>query len=627
MPDIFDSLRQALAHHQAGRLAEAEDLYRGVLAEQPDHAKTLYLFGLLRLSAGRVEEAIELLLRAVALAPDDTDALFNLGNALYRKGDVPGALARYREVAERRPGYAEVFANLGRVYQDLGEIDAAIEACRTAIARKPGLAEGHTNLGRALLAAGHSDEAIDAFRAALARQPQAATAHANLANALQRTGRHEEAIAAAQAGLALDPGLGDAHMTIGTALRDLGRLDEAVAALQCAVAASPENAQIHTNLGNALSDVDRMDEAEAAFRRAIDLDPALAEAQSGLGFVLTHARRFDEAIAACERAIALRPDFAEAHWNQGFAYLLAGDFEHGWEKYEWRKRHPRYAAAYQSFAAPTWEGEPLAGKTLLIHAEQGLGDSMQFIRYAESLTAQGARVVVACDRILIPLFARVSGVAAAVDKSGVLPPFDLWVDQMSLPRVTGTRLDTIPSPAAYLTAEPDRVAAWRRLLPDGVKVGIVWAGNPLHSNDRRRSLPADCVPSLLAADGLAFVSLQLGARRADIERLHLPLLDLSARIADFSDTAALVANLDLVIAVDTAVAHLAGGMGRPVWVLLPYDPDWRWVISHPDDSPWYPSMRLFRQPRPGDWNAVVERVAAELRRLAAGERNVLRPNA
>ena len=626
MADIFDSLRAGLAHHQAGRLTEAEQAYRAVLAIDPEQAKALYLLGVLYTGAGRLDAAAALLERAVAAAPDDTDARFNLGNALYRRGELDAARRHYLMVAEQRPGYAELFANLARVYLDLGQIDAAIDAARTAVSRKPALAEGHTNLGLALLAADRMPEAIEAFQAALARQPQSAPAHANVANALLHARRYPEAADAARAALERDSRLPDAYNILGSALRELGQLDDAVAALRQAVALAPDSAPAHANLGNALVEQDALDAAEAEFHRAIELDPKLAEAHSGLGYLLTNAKRFDEAIAACERAIALRPDFAEAHWNQGFAYLLSGDFERGWEKYEWRKRHPRYAAAYRGFDTPSWEGQDLAGRTLLIHAEQGLGDSLQLIRYAEPLADRGARVVVACDRALIALFRRVRGVAEAVDKNGSIPPFDLWIDQMSLPRVMRTRLESVPAPTAYISADPARVGAWRKELPEGPKVGLVWAGNPQHSNDRRRSMSVEAIRPLVAVAGLTYVSLQVGSRSGEVARLAPTLvLDVTARLTDFTETAAIVETLDLVIAVDTAVAHLAGALGKPAWVLLPFDPDWRWVVSRADDTPWYPSMRLFRQARPGDWASVVARVATDLSALARGDRSVLRP--
>jgi tetratricopeptide (TPR) repeat protein len=629
MLDIYDSLRKALAHFQAGRVQEAEDLYRAVLAAEAEQPQALNLYGVLCTAAGRHHEAIALLTRAVAADPEDTSTLFNLGNAYYRQGDTAAALRCYRDVAERRPGYAEVFVNMGQAYQDGGQIEQAIAACRQAIKLRPALLPAYMNLGRALLAAGQTDEAIAAFDAVIARKPDAAEARANLAMALHRGQRHGEAIDAAQQAIGLDPNLGAAHLTLGSLQRELGRIDEAIESFKRAIALSPDDARAQVNLGNALLDQDRLDEAEVAIRKAVELDAKLPEAQASLGYLLTSLRQFDQAIAACDRAIALRPDFAEPHWNQGFAYLLAGDFARGWEKYEWRKRHPRYAAAYPSFPQRSWEGEDIAGRTLLIHAEQGLGDSIQLIRYAAPLAASGIRIVVACDRALIPIFSRVAGVAAAVDKNAALPAFDLWIDQMSLPRILKTRVDNIPAAEGYLSADPARVTAWQRELATGSggpKVGLVWAGNPTHSNDHRRSLQADQVRPWLANGGLNFFSLQVGTKSRDVECLApLPIRDLSPRLTDFMETAAAVSNLDLVIAVDTAVAHLAGALGKPVWTLLPYDPDWRWVISHPDDSPWYTSMRLFRQDRPRDWNSVVTRVGEELKKLATGDKSVLRP--
>jgi tetratricopeptide (TPR) repeat protein len=628
MADVYDSLRAALAHQQAGRLKEAEEILRAVLAAEPAQPNALNYYGVLCMTTGRFDEAIDFLNRAVAAEPDDTSPIFNLANALYRKGDVDAALIRYREVAERRPGYAEVFVNMAAAYYDAGQIADSIAASRAAIKLRPVLVPAHMNLGRALLAAGDIEEAIETFRGVILRQPDSAEAHANLATALHRAQRLSDAQDEAQLALRLDPNLAAGYSTLGTIRRERGDYQAAVLAFKRAIELRPDDARAHVNLGNALLELDRFEEAEAAIRKAATLDPKLPEAQASLGYLLTNLKRFDEAIAACDRAIALRPDFAEAHWNQGFAYLLAGDLGPGWEKYEWRKRHPRYAAAYPSFAQPLWEGGPLAGKTLMIHAEQGLGDSIQLIRYAAPLAGAGARVIVACDRALIGLFKRVEGVAEAVDKHMMLPPFDLWIDQMSLPRVLGTRVDNIPAAQGYLSVEPARLAAWRDILNGSSepRIGLVWAGNPTHSNDARRSMPIDAVRPWLAIPGLHFFSLQVGTKSREIERLAPGLIqDLTPRLTDFMETAAAVSNLDLVIVVDTAVAHVTGALGKPVWVLLPNDPDWRWIVSHDGDSPWYASMRLFRQPQPRDWPSVAARVTEELKKLAAGDRSVLLP--
>ncbi len=618
MTDVFESLKAALAHHQAGRIAEAEAGYRAALAAHPEHSYALYLYGLLCLGAGRIDDAIDRLSRAVAADPDSTDALFNLGNALYRKGDIAGAIQRYAAVTERRPGFAEGFTNLARALLAAGRTDGAIAAGQQAVTLKPTLVEAQTNLGTALLAVNRANEAIAAFRIVVAAKPRDAQAYANLANALHRASQVREAAEAARTATDLDAGIAEAHLVLGTSLRDLGDLAAAEKALRQAVVLRPNYAEAYTNLGNVLTDLDRAEDAVAAFRRAIDLTPDRAQPHSNLGLLLTDLGRLDEAIAACDRAIAIDPAYAEAHWNQGFAYLLKGDFARGWEKYEWRKRHPRFVGAYRDFPEPAWNGQDLNGRTLLIYAEQGLGDAIQLIRYAEPLAARGAKVIVACDKALLPLFTRVNGVSETVERSGRLPHFDYWIDQMSLPRVMGTLVDTIPAPAAYLSADPLRVAAWRERLPSGFKFGLVWAGNPTHTNDRRRTIPVDVMRPLLAAVPKATaVSLQVGLRAHDVSRFapH-PIIDAAPHLTDFMETAAVIANLDLIITVDTAVAHLAGGLGVKVWVLLPFAPDWRWIRGR-EDSPWYPSMRLYRQRTAGDWPEVVARIARDLQSSAA----------
>jgi len=400
-------------------------------------------------------------------------------------------------------------------------------------------------------------------------------------------------------------------------LRALGRPDAAVVALEQAVARDPGHARAWLALGNAEADRDRLEAAIGHLRHAATLDPALPEASTSLGFALTQAGRLTEAIAACNAAIAIDPAFAPAWWNRAVARLLGGDFAGGFADAEWRKRHPRFAADFAGLRGEEWRGGRLEGKTLLVHAGQGLGDTVQFARYLPLLGAHGARVVLACAPPLVPLLGRLPGVTAVSHGDG-LPPYDLWVDQMSLPLHLGTRPDTIPSPDGYLAADPDRVAAWRRGAGAAIRVGLVWAGNPAHPNDARRSLPPNAAavlrPLRMAARAvprLRFVALQVGRRHGELaDAFGMP--DHSAALVDFAETAALVATLDLVIAVDTATAHLAGALGKPVWLMLPHAPDWRWMTGR-GDSPWYAAMRLFRQDRPGDWASVVARVAAALR--------------
>ncbi|HEY2132125.1 MAG TPA: tetratricopeptide repeat-containing glycosyltransferase family protein [Acetobacteraceae bacterium] len=415
--------------------------------------------------------------------------------------------------------------------------------------------------------------------------------------------------AAATQAVTLALELPEAHFVVGLAHTAIGRPDRAAAALRQCLGLAPGRARAALALGNALIDLDRLREAEEYLRHAIARDPTLPEAHASLGLLLSATGRLDEAIMACDAAIALRPDFACAYWNKSVAQLLGGDLAQCWENYEWRKRHDRFARDFPALLGREWLGESLEGQTLLVHAEQGLGDTIQFARYLPLLAAQGAAVVLACAAPLIPLLADVPGVAAVVPKDATLPPYDLWADQMSLPRLFGTRIDSIPAALGYLRAAPALIA--RRTPPPSrqARVGIVWAGNPAHHNDRRRSLSTAALAPLLATPGVAWISLQKGPRSLEITLQH-GIPDQSRGLTDFAETAALIATLDLVIAVDTATAHLAGALGRPVWLMLPHAPDWRWLTGRAD-SPWYASMTLFRQSCPGGWAGVIDRVAAE----------------
>jgi tetratricopeptide (TPR) repeat protein len=436
-----------------------------------------------------------------------------------------------------------------------------------------------------------------------------------LARALLAIGQPQRALDAL-APVAGDATLASAQLLRGTALNALGRPAEALAAFHRALAVDPTNAEAELNLGNAHADLDNPMAAEHHIRRAITLDSGLAAAYASLGHVLGVLGRLPESVAACGEAIGRQPDFAAAHWNQGVAHMLAGDFAAGWEKYEWRKRH--FAGSFTTRPGPQWDGGPLARKTLLVLAEQGFGDTIQFARYLPLLARRGARVVMECPDAIAPLIAALPGVSGTAPR-GQHPDHDLWIDQMSLPRLFGTTAETIPYPGGYMSADPARAAIWDRLLPEGPRVGLAWAGNPLHSNDRRRSIPPHMLAPLVEIAGRALVSLQVGPAAAGMPK-RFGVADRSSQLLDWGDTAAAISALDLVITVDTAVAHLAGALGVPVWVMLPHAPDWRWMLDR-DDSPWYAGMRLFRQASAGDWTAVTERVAAavsELLRPSAG---------
>jgi tetratricopeptide (TPR) repeat protein len=459
--------------------------------------------------------------------------------------------------------------------------------------------------GLLLLSVGRAADALPVLRSAVALEPEDAGVRLHLAWAQLANGQPSAALIEIEAASAQAPAQAEAQFLRGTALNALRKPELAIAALSECLAQQPDHAAAHLNLGNAYVDMDRLAEAEDFCRRAVSLDPALAEAHASLGFVLTSLGRLDEAVAACRTAIRLRPEFAQAHWNLAVAALLAGDFAAGFREYEWRKRHDRFRSDFVNLPGPVWDGSALGSRTLLVHAEQGFGDTIQFARYLPMLAARGARLVLACDRVLTALLSTLPGVVA-VAKDQPLPAYDYWVDQMSLPLIFGTQPDAVPGAEGYLRPCTARQAAWRSVLPDGRKVGIAWAGNPFHTNDRHRSLSVAALQALLANGGTTFISLQLGPRASEGGLSPLPL-----PLTDYADTAALLANLDLVVTVDTSVAHLAGALGIPCWVMLPFAPDWRWQLGR-EDSPWYNSVRLFRQPAPGDWHSVVREVRDHL---------------
>jgi tetratricopeptide (TPR) repeat protein len=548
--DRAAQMAAAVGHHRAGRLAEAEALYRRLLAGDADDVEALVNLGALLRARRRVDEAVACLRRAIAREPAHAGAHNNLGNALRQAGDLDGAAASFRAALAAEPGRAELHCNLAGVLLDAGRLAEAEASLREALRLAPGLARAHYDLGRCLARQRRFAEAVDAYQAAL-------------------------------------------------------RLD-------------PENAKIENDLGNALFELDRLEEAASRYERAARLDPALVPAHVNAGNTFFHLMRIDAAVAGYERALAVNPAHGEARLNRALALLVSGRFREGFAEYEWRWRHPGFPPT-RTFDAPPWDGAPLAGRTILLHAEQGIGDTIQFVRYAPLVKAGGGRVVLECQPPLASLLAAVAGVDQVVGKGDALPPFDVHAPLLSLPRILGTAVDTIPAQVPYLRAPAGPAAA------DGDdgrrRVGVAWAGNPANVNDRNRSLDPGLFAPVAEVPGWRLVILQVGPGREAIP-LHPFLadaLDLGERLPDFAATARAVARLDLVIAADTALAHLAGAMARPVWTLVPFRPDWRWLIGR-DDSPWYPTMRLFRQRRRGDWQGVMREVAAALAEKGGGER-------
>ena len=466
-------------------------------------------------------------------------------------------------------------------------------------------------------------EAASNYARALHLQPDFYEAAFNLGLLLQKKGQLAAAVECYRRATQLCPAYAPAWNCLGVALRDLGQHAQAIESLGQALRLKPGWPVALNNLGNALRSILRYDDAIAAFHLALAGDPGNAGIYENLGNALRETGRTGEAVAALRRALGLRPDFAEAHWDLGFALLQQGDLAEGFKEYEWRWRLADFPK--REFAAPLWQGQDLSGRTLLVHAEQGAGDALQFVRFVGTLARRGAQVIVECPRPLASVLATAEGVSAVVRKGEPLPPSDYHVPLLSLPLRLG--ISSVPAQTPYLQAPPEGRSTALPSAPAGagaLKVGLAWQGNPRQKNDRQRSCALEALSPLLEVRGATFYSLQMppaGQAAAASENPGASpspagggadnLIPLRGLIQDYGDTARLMEQLDLIITVDTSVAHLAGALGRPVWVLLCFAPCWRWQL-HRTDSPWYPSMRLFRQPAPGDWRTVIANVCAAL---------------
>jgi len=468
--------------------------------------------------------------------------------------------------------------------------------------------------------AGRFRQAETIYREILVQRPDHAESHHQLGLLAYQEGRHAEALEPLRRAIALKPRTWSFHTNLGAALAALEHWDEAVTAYRLALELAPERAETHNNLGIAYREQEKLDEALSALDEAIALEPGRAECHTNRGAVLERLGLFEAAAASHRRAIQLNPSFAEAHFNLATSLLGKGQLAEGWREYEWRWRCQGFQARPSPYREPQWDGSDLAGRTILLRSEQGLGDTVQFARYTPLVAGRGARVVLGCPPALHALLRTVPGVADVVTDGMKLPRLDLQIPLMSLPLVFGTAVETIPADVPYVTADPSECSRWRTKLganPSAFNVGLAWAGHPRNSNDRRRSLPLRVLAPLADVPGVTLHSLQGGEAARQIDEAAVPIVDHHAERHDFAALAGLVANLDLVISVDTITAHLAGALGRPVWTLLSFSPDWRWLVGR-DDSPWYPSMRLFRQTRAGDWAGVVAKVAAELAGAARG---------
>jgi tetratricopeptide (TPR) repeat protein len=609
--------QRAVLLARLGRDAEALESYDTALKLKPDFADVLFNRGNLLRKLERYEEALSSYDQALDLEPNDETLLNNRGVTLFLLERYQASLDSYARAITLRPDYADAFTNRGNALHELGFHDEAVESHERALSLAPGHVRARVNLGNALQETGRHEEAVRHYDQAIRLDAAHAEAYNNRAAALIELRRHDEALIDADRALDISPNYAEALGNRGSALAGLGRLQEALAAHEKAFAIQADCVQA-LNVATALQDLERHDEALEYHERALVLKPDYVEALNNRGNSLQALNRHAAAVRSYQRAIELRPGDAEAHWNEGLARLTLGDYKGGWPKYEWRWRNPRLEVTQPPLDVPVWTGEEaLDGKTILVFQEQGYGDAIQFIRFVSLLASKSGTVVVACDQNLLRIFASAPGVAQAT--AGPLSAFDVdyQVSLMSLPFALGITLRNLPADVPYVEADPRDVDGWRERfvgLAGRRKVGLAWSGNPQFAAAAQKRCPVDVLESLLSVEDIAWVSLQKDAASEDLDRLRAAapgLLSCGEELGDFAATAAAITPLDLVITVDTAVAHLAGALGKPVWIMLPFAADWRWLVERAD-SPWYPTGRLFRQRAARDWAELVGRVQRAL---------------
>ncbi len=587
MDQIDEQLQEAIKCHQNGDLDKAEPIYMKMLEAQPDNLDALFLLGTLSFQKLDFGKAVSLLNKALVISPES----------------------------------AEIYNNLGNVYREQGITDKAIACYLNALTLKQDFAEAHNNLGVAWTNSGKFAAAGASFKKAVHICPEYSEAYNNLGNAYLEQGMFDQAVPCFQKAITVKLDYMEAHYNLGIAFYEQGRYDEAIARYEHAIELNPKYAEVYNNLGVVLNVKGRVEEAITNFERAVSIKPNHVDAYYNLGNAFWAIGKHDDAIKSYGKALEFDPDHTEARWNMALVLLLTGNYKKGWAEYE--VRFDRKKPPPRNFEQPKWDGSPLEGKTILIHAEQGFGDTFQFARFLPLVKAKGGNVIFKCQKELSPLLKNCKGFDSIIESldNGACPvKFDTHMPLLSLPGQLQIELDNLPAEIPYIFADPELENEWQTKLQhdNAFKVGIVWSGNQTfaYQIDRECSL-ADFEP-LSQITGVALFSLQKGAGAGQaLNPLDgMKIKNLDKDIKNFSDTAAIINNLDLVISVDTAVAHLAGALGKPVWALIPYAGDWRWMLDR-EDSPWYPGMRLFRQKTSGNWKTVISRVTGELEKLVA----------
>ncbi len=614
---------QGVALLAVGDLRKAEKVFERVVGLEPGHAEAHYNIGVLRQREGRLAEAVTAYSTAIKLDPGNPEAYYNLGNCCQALQQPDCAVDNYRRAIGLDPGFAPAHNNMGLVLKNTDRLDEAVDSLKSAIDLNPDAAVYHQNLGLVFQKQGRHLQAIACFQTALKREPDSPVTRYNLAAAFEGAGNYEQASRQLAGAVELDPDFGEAYHNYGDVLGKMGRYESAADQYRQAIRVKPDRPESWNGLGNALSNIGRTCEATDCYKRAIGLHPEYAGAYTNLGTACYEDRQLSLAEKYHRQALELDPGLVEAEFNLGLVYLLRGDLEKGWPGYEKRFGKSDWAANYPyRLDRPKWDGRPFKGQRLLVHDEQGLGDTLQFVRYLERVKPLGGQVLLETRKPFLELLKDLRCVDQLVERSEDGRPavdFDLYCPLLSLPGIFSTALDAIPGRAPYIRADPEKTVCWAgRVAARTFKIGLVWSGNPTHYRGLNRSASLVDFEGLLRTPGVRFYGFQKGPAARDAARFtDTGLLEnLGEDFTDFSDTAAAMANMDLVISIDTSVAHLAGAMGKPVWVLLTHAADWRWLMGR-DDSPWYPTMRLFRQKQKNDWAGVMDEVQKALNAMLA----------
>lgn len=653
MDHTAEIYQHAVQRHRAGAVQEAISLYLQLLPQLAQPAELLFLLGTAQLQCGQKQEGIARLQQSLALDPAQASAWNNLGNAWCDQHCFDDALQCYAKALALQADFADAHNNLGIALKGLQRPEQALASYERALLLQPQHAGALRNRaalqqelaqrpiavsavvstpapspssdastlqrqGDLLCQQRRFDEALRCYEQVLVRDPEAIGAYLNRGVALTELHQYHAALASFDQAVLRWPDFADAHYNRGKVLKELGRSDEAITSYRKALRLRPQFVLAHNNLGNALAECQLYGQALACYTDALAIDANFADAHLNRANALKELGHLDAALLSYDQALRCRPEYADVYWNKALCLLLDGQYGEGWALYEWRLRMAQFRKDFHQFPQLAWRGqETIAAKRLLVHAEQGLGDMIQFCRYLPMLHQLGAQLIVEAPAPLLGLLATLACPMTLVEQGQPLPAFDAYCPVMSLPLALGTTLATIPAELPYLSSDPARVQAWQQTLgqPKGRRIGLVWSGAAAHGNDGRRSLSLARLSGLLELPGFEWHALQKEVRPADAEILQqLPAIRQHQHaLQDFADTAALIACMDLVISVDTSVAHLAGALGKPVWILLAAAPDYRWMLAR-DDSPWYPTAQLYRQTTPGDWDSVIARVALALSR-------------